>query len=194
MTAKTHTVGGYVAGAGTLLLLNNAGLTVEQGHIMELITTTLALYTAATSAVLPDVDDVRSRAGRKLLIISVPFMLFRIAGKITGSQWFKHRGLTHYLVTWLTVSAVITIPCITGLTSGGLLIRTITKALFFFPIGYLSHILLDLLSGKIKLLYPIFKKSIGICLFPRNSIRELLLCGVLFITAIYLTTKIISIT
>ena len=193
MTARTHTVGGYVAGAGTLLLLNKAGLTEEQGPIIELITTALALYTAATSAILSDVDDIRSRAGRKLLIISVPFMLLRFAGKITGSQWFKHRGLTHYLVTWLTISAVITIPCITGLTIGNLLIRIIAKALFFSPIGYLSHILLDLLSGKIKLLYPIFKKSIGICLFPRNSIREHLLCGVLSIVSISLTAKIFSI-
>lgn len=42
MTARTHTVGGYVAGAGTLLLLNKAGLTEEQGPIIELITTALA--------------------------------------------------------------------------------------------------------------------------------------------------------
>lgn len=192
MTAKTHTVGGYVAGAGTLLLLNKTGLMKEPESITGLIASALMLYISATSAVLSDVDEIRSRVGRKLLLFSVPFILFRIAGKITGSQWFKHRGLTHYLITWLITSTAIALPCIAGITDGNPLIVIIAKSLLFFPVGYLSHILLDLLSGKVKLLYPIIKKSIGINLFPYNSLREALLRTTLTALATHLTINLIK--
>lgn len=189
MTAKTHTVGGYVAGAGTLLVLKNTGLIEESFTLAGTLTAALSLYTASTSAILADVDEIRSRAGRKLLLLSVPFLLFSLIGKITNSQTLKHRGITHFLITWTITSLIIVTPCLAMLINSDSRVNIICFAALFFPIGYLSHILLDLLSGKIKLFYPIIKKSIGIMLIPRDSLREFLFRTLLILTAAVLTMQ-----
>lgn len=191
MTAKTHTVGGYVAGAGTILLLKNTGLMPPNGPVIELLSTSLILYTAATSAVLPDIDEIRSRAGRKLLFLSIPFLVLQIIGKLSGSKWFRHRGITHYLITWLISSFIIAIPCLAFLDSESIVVKLLTGALLFFPVGYLSHILLDLISGRIALFYPLIKKPFGITLFPYNSIRETILRFTLILLSVYITIQII---
>lgn len=180
-----------MAGAGTILLLQKTGIIPPQPPLINLFSSSLILYTAATSAVLPDVDEIRSRIGRKLLFLSIPFLILEIIGKFTGTKWFKHRGITHYMITWFLLSALIAVPFLPVASSNDTLTKAIGTALLFFPLGYLSHILLDLISGRIALFYPILKKPIGIILFPRNSIREIMLRFALLFLAIYITFAIL---
>lgn len=94
--------------------------------------------------ILPDVDEPNSRVGRTLWFISLPVSLK-----------FRHRTFTHSL------------PFV-GLLSGLMYILDPKIALIACA-GLLSHILGDMLTGKVNLFYPT-KKWVGIAipdkLFP----------------------------
>lgn len=89
------------------------------------------------AGVIPDLDEPKSKFGRILFPISIPL-----------SAFFEHRTFTHSLL-------------FAGLLGG--------ISYFFFEkwvalaiiAGILAHILGDMLTGKVKLFYPI-DKSIGI--------------------------------
>lgn len=68
---------------------------------------------------------------------------------------FKHRGITHSIIGYLFISY-------------GLFTRDYEIGLFF-SIGYLTHLLLDMLTVKgIKLFYPL-RKNVGLKLVKTNG-------------------------
>lgn len=81
------------------------------------------------AGIVPDIDDPRSKIGRPLFFVSIPL-----------NQVFGHRTLTHSL---LLVGAL------------WLLLQFFTDWANVIAIGLLVHILGDMLTGKVNVLYPI---------------------------------------
>lgn len=121
-------------GLGTVAMLNPGPVTLE------------VATAGILGALFCDADDERSWLGKKLWPLA--FGLRKTAG---------HRTMTHSLTTlpiWL-ICVLITCYLL------GLPLWATSQA---FTIGYLTHIALDMLSGKVKLLWPL-KFSIGTGVF-----------------------------
>lgn len=183
MTGKTHILGGVAAGLATSYVFMEF-----TEYKITVVTLAIGIITSATVALLPDVDEIHSTISHRLVVLPLLFFLLQIVWKIRilfapkskksilqqKARNFQHRGICHYLITWTIISMIL------GLTSWILYINkslheAILGILIGFCIGYLSHILLDLISGKIPVLAPFCKKSIGITLFKTGSIFEIIL-------------------
>lgn len=193
MTWKTHMLGGALAGA--LLLKNN----VIPFSKMESI---VLLGTAAIAALLPDADEKESKAGKALPVISYSMAatkrVYRIRayfakGRKKRDLYEKarnagHRGILHYLIAWIILSSVLI-----GIFGVSLFLTNRSNLLFILAgcagasIGYLSHLFLDMLSGRIALLYPICKKKIGIELIPQGGFMETVIARGLLIYGLFVT-------
>lgn len=113
------------------------------------------------AGIIPDLDEPKSKFGKMLLPISIPI-----------NKTFGHRTFTHSLLFALLISSIF---------------------MFLFEVwiglailgGVLSHIGGDMLTGKVKFLYP-SKKSIGITIKPKNFklidkfFRTIMIVGVFF--------------
>jgi len=89
------------------------------------------------AGIVPDLDEPKSKFGKIFFFISIPL-----------SMIFEHRTFTHSLL-FLLLACGISYPFF-GLN--------VTLAILA---GLLAHILGDMLTGKVKLLYP-SNKGIGI--------------------------------
>lgn len=91
---------------------------------------------AGIASVIPDLDEPRSKFGKVFFFISIPV-----------SMIFKHRTFTHsILFTLLSVSLLS-------------MFLTFSQALAA-GIGIASHIIGDMMTGRVHLLYP-FNGSFG---------------------------------
>lgn len=88
------------------------------------------------AALIPDLDEPRSKFGKPLFFISIPL-----------NQVFGHRTFTHSLLF------VGIIGLITAFFNLSIALASI--------LGVLTHIIGDMLTGKVKLLYP-NKKGYGL--------------------------------
>lgn len=89
------------------------------------------------ASIAPDLDEPKSKFGKIFFPISIPL-----------NQIFGHRTFTHSLLFVLIMSAILF-----AFLDRGLWLAIIT--------GLIVHILGDMITGKVQILYPI-KKSIGI--------------------------------
>jgi inner membrane protein len=113
---------------------------------------TVLIAGVALGSLLPDIDEPKSKVGRKAPILSHGIKLF-----------FGHRGITHTLLASIIVGSLLFYfskgfpsPLAIGLT-----------------IGYLFHILEDALSIEgVPLLFPITKKHFGIPIYRTGGLRE----------------------
>lgn len=142
----------------------------------------------------PDVDEPKSKMGRKLKIVSYPLRFLNIILGILNFLTFKkvkalnraykttaHRGIFHtvfcVLAAMLIVIAVIKF-----------------KLLYYFvagvTIGMVLHIAADMISEKVALFLPVSEKLYGIAIIPTDSIREKLLRGTIIITNIMLLLSV----
>lgn len=179
MTGRTHIAGG-VALCG-LAELSYLSITNSSTPIVY---TMLFLASSTCGSLLSDIDETRSTIGRKLWFISWPVLLLKSCYKFILLLMFKknrksildHRGITHYLITWFIMTCILFLPytyCRIRILS--LFDTSITLCIAAgISIGMLSHIMLDLISGKIALLYPFIKKKIGIMLIRSFSMKEVL--------------------
>ena len=191
MTWKTHMMGGALVGA---LFMEN--ITTPFSNTQSII----LMGSAAIVALLPDVDEKESKAGKALPLIShsmaatnrvLRIRAYFAKGKKKKELYEKarnagHRGILHYLIAWITLSAILI-----GLFGVSLCFANKINPLFILAacvgasIGYLSHLLLDLISGRIALFYPLSKRKIGINLIPQGGfienvmVRGLLLYGLI---------------
>lgn len=94
------------------------------------------------AAVIPDIDEPRSKIGRLLFPIS-----------ILVSSFFKHRTFTHSLLFMGIVTLLIQL-----IFFNSNLTLTILG-------GLVAHVIGDILTGKVNLLYPL-DKWIGIEILP----------------------------
>lgn len=87
-------------------------------------------------AIIPDLDEPKSRFGKPLFIISIPL-----------NKIFGHRTFTHSLL-FMGIVGIIT-----ALFNLSLALASMA--------GVLAHILGDMLTGKVQFLYPV-KKKVGL--------------------------------
>lgn len=197
MTWKTHMAGGMAAGTGAVALIQNIG-GIDMTAIQNIVPIVII---SGISALLADVDEKESKAGQVLLPVSMVFWLLQSIIKIlslftfgnlrkrirSNTQFVMHRGICHYPIT-LAVLFVIGLMAIVILSGDG----KWYLILMAFTVGYFSHILLDLISGKIALFFPISKKRIGIRLFKYNGIGEkILVLPALIIATVIMMAKIV---
>lgn len=188
MMGKTHMLGGLAAGAG-IVILTNALMPDES---LELASAGAFMTSATISALLPDVDEKNSTAGRKLIAIPITLFimkvfLFLIEMVSIGSfrqkvkatrKALNHRGIFHWMITWAVLSLIMIILGVaayyilketeTGVASLYIIIPTLAG---FIP-GYLSHLLLDMISGRLPIFAPFSKKWHGIQLFKTGGFLE----------------------
>lgn len=128
------------------------------------------MMVGAISALLPDIDSPYSYVGNRLLPAS--WILKLTVG---------HRGLFHSILAAAAVAAL------TLLIPQSLLPKALMfKAVFF---GYLSHVMLDCLSGGTYLFYPL-PARVSIPLFHTGGVIEKLVAmPTLFLIAAWLSIK-----
>lgn len=190
MTGKTHIIGGIALTGYVILRIKTTGM-----FCMSWADVGVAAGGSVIASLLPDIDEPQSTICHKLPFLSGIYNLFRIGKKVTAidrnaARDASHRGSTHYLITW----AVVSLLCLCG--AWGLYDCGYMWGVFLaigFVSGYLSHILLDVVSGKIPLFAPFSRKSVGVCLFRTGSLGELLMVrGLLFVAALYVVFKILK--
>lgn len=93
------------------------------------------------TGVIPDLDEHRSKFGKIFFPISYPI-----------NKIFGHRTITHSLL-FVVMVGIILMPFFDS------------WLWLSASIGILAHIIGDMLTGKVKLLYPC-KRSIGIAVSP----------------------------
>ena len=192
MTWKTHMMGGVLAGA---LFLEYIATPFSDTESLIL------LGTASMAALLPDADERKSKVGKALPIISYSMAAtncvlrtraFFSKGEKKRELYEKarnagHRGILHYLFTWVILSALLIGISLCVVKESNLLLSW--AACLGASIGYLSHLSLDMLSGHIALLYPLCKRKIGIELIPQGGFMENVITRGLIMFAIIMTIK-----
>ncbi|GGJ58550.1 inner membrane protein [Anoxybacillus voinovskiensis] len=127
-----------------------------------------ASYTAGVviGSLLPDIDEPKSYVGRRS---------FGMANKV--KEAFGHRGMTHSLVVWGAIAAIVIGESSSPFSLG-------------FVLGYLFHILEDFLSVQgVPLLWPFQTKKYKLPLYRTGSIIEKLLFYSSFALFIYIGTE-----
>jgi inner membrane protein len=124
---------------------------------------------ALFAGLLPDIDHPQSALGRKLPFISVPL-----------SAIFGHRGFTHSLLAVAIVAGTLIY------FMGDPVYRQWYWAIAPLCVGYLSHILGDLLtSSGVPLFYP-HKRKYTLNAFTTGDIKEKIAVGLLTIAVLIL--------
>lgn len=127
---------------------------------------------AMLGGLLPDIDHPQSTLGRRIPFISIPI-----------AKVFGHRGITHSLLAVIGVAALLMfygVPLI-GMGAAGILAPVC--------IGYLSHLVGDMLTPSgVPLLWPV-KKNYSIGLFRTGSPVETVVVTALTM-ALFTTTGI----
>lgn len=197
MTWRTHLVGGLAAGTGTAAIIKTVG-SIDLTSIESLVP---IVVTAGISALLADVDEKNSKAGRALLPVSMVFWILQTFIKILSvftfgkvkkrlkrnTKFLMHHGICHYPIT-LAVLLLIGFVIITAMNGSNMWYII----LIAFTAGYLSHILLDLISGKIAIFFPISKKEVGLRIFKYNGTGEnLIVLPALVIATIIMALKVV---
>lgn len=158
MNYKTHVLSGLLVGG--VFLLKEADPQIY------------LLPASAVGALIPDIDEPQSYAGRKIKVVS----------KMIKSV-FGHRGITHSFLGMGIISLLIYFL----LDYFNLSFKILTM----FNLGYLSHLLTDLITkAGVPLLYP-YKKKIRIPLIRTGGklefvFRTIVSAALLFIAIEYL--------
>lgn len=166
MQYKSHKVGGICAGALTTAAI--VGIPNTSDGI--LMTATL-VTTAVIGSLCPDIDHPQSKISRRNPILSAMVNLFLVTGKTITNilllpcfwinksrkerilKGFEHRGIFHTLIMVLLLTLLI----------GLIRIPWIIPIQIAFAAGYLSHILMDMLTvSGVRFLYPIINHSFHI--------------------------------
>lgn len=168
MNNRTHKIGGVCAGliASTMMFSNNLGL---EG----IVSATLIVSSSVIGSTAPDIDHPESKVGRKPLLKPISKII---------SKCFGHRTITHSLVT-----AVLLFICLLSSTLlfTGVLNYVYSNIVVGFCIGWISHLILDLLTVKgIPLFYPFVKKKYRILKFKTNRDEEFVSILTIFFTGI----------
>ncbi len=199
MTAKTHCVGGILLSSVSALVFSPLVGTCNTG----IIETVVFVGGGMLGAIFPDIDEPNSRISHKMPFLSMLFSFNRLIKKRNAEKLFlsaddrerarnelrdaSHRGVTHYLITWALVLclAIILLAAFIGNASHvGVIVAIFSLGV---SVGWLSHILLDIISGRVPLFAPFYRKSIGVCIFKtggvleRIVVRPLLTVGVLYV-------------
>ena len=168
MTAKTHILGGLLAGE-LLALATDVSAPRDIALLMA---------GAAAGALVPDIDHVNSKISRS-----------SVASQITSyavAAVTHHRGFIHTPLFVAACTAALTAASFLGLPYG----RLLTMAL---AAGMLSHLLLDTLNpGGIMWLWPVSKRRISLAPIRTRSAGELLVMAALLLLVLWLGGRYLS--
>ncbi|MBP1890544.1 inner membrane protein [Clostridium moniliforme] len=155
MTRETHSSGGFLIALTTLNpFIEKFLIGFNKSYILLLMF--VYLYSCHIGSFSPDIDMKSSYISKRHPLLS----------KYFGSK-FKHRGFTHSLL-FLIILFLICKILITK-TNENVLVITIC---YGFLVGYISHLILDLITKEgIELLYPI-KFNFKIFFIKTNSNGE----------------------
>ncbi len=105
------------------------------------------LIISSLSALVPDVDEPKSKLGNKIKLISYPLKII-----------FGHRTITHSLLGLILISMV------------GYFFIPFYQ---FIILGYLSHLIADFISDYgIPIFYPLLKERFYFRIFKTGGIQE----------------------
>lgn len=144
MNYKAHQIGGICAATIASTYLYHQGM--SHGEASTYVTAGLMIVGGAIGGVLPDIDHPTSKVGKRVKPISVMI-----------NKLFGHRGFTHTILALLlfTYGLFLISTMLPVIIKGYYLAITIGLS-----VGYLSHILIDLLTiSGLPLLYPISNKT-----------------------------------
>jgi inner membrane protein len=194
MTGKTHILGGALASLGIAKI---AGLSPR---FHELVSHELIPFIVGSmiGSLLPDIDHPNSLISRKFPVIAAWFSMDRRRKRRKARNFFlsdeereeanivyrdaSHRGRTHYLLPWVIVLGVSTMLYLMNsyfFKSSGIFWTTIIGA--GIGVGAVSHILLDMVSGKVPAFAPFCRKSFGMRLFKVNGLMEVIVLRLLLL-------------
>ncbi len=205
MMGKTHMLGGICL-AGSVVLV---GQSIHP--LPDLITLAAFFGGSVVGSLLPDIDEPDSKISRKMPVVSTLLSADRHRKSRAAKRWFmteeeraraktqlrdaSHRGRTHYLLPWsiyLIISVIFALFEAKAHT-GDMLWCMLLAFLVGINPGAFSHLLLDIISGKIPLFAPFYRKSIGICLFRTGGFLELIFVRLsLLLTDILIIIQIVS--
>lgn len=148
---KTHVVIGVSYGVTLLPSINTGVFTLPQVGII--------ICGLTIGSLLPDIDHPQSIISRQIPLIGM------IISKLT-----RHRGLFHSLLGVGLMFLLLIVP------TGMVVQATGTRLAYFgaagLMIGYILHIVADMLTvGGVKLFYP-WQRKIAIGLFTTGGLRE----------------------
>lgn len=148
---------------------------------------------AMIGAAIPDADEKNSTISRKTGLLLLPIrigqaltkFLCMLPGPLKHTfrkldRVVSHRGILHWLVTWLVINLL---PLMAFGTRLG-----ITQSIDYLMAGYIglimgivSHILLDTVFGGTMLLFPLTKKKIAWSPFKTGGPVEYITCSAMFV-------------
>lgn len=165
MTAKTHILGGLLAGQLAIV----AGVS-DSAAMLPL------LAGAAAGALVPDIDHRGSKISRS-----------SVAGRVTSfavSGVTKHRGVIHTPAFILACGAALGLGAFFTRSGAG------PALLLGLLVGMLSHLLLDTLNPTgIMWLWPLSKKRLRLASIRTNSLGELLVMAALLAADLLLAAR-----
>lgn len=145
MNYQAHQIGGICASA----MVATSVFYGSTNHTVAYIAMGLTIVGGAIGGLIPDIDHPSSKVGRKVPLLS------KVVNSVFGHRGFTHTLLAALIFTYLLFLLVVLFP--DGLR--GYLLP------FFMglSVGYLSHLLLDMLTVQgIPLLFPFTSKNIRV--------------------------------
>lgn len=168
---KTHKIGGVCLGMITSTILSSNDLSFD-----GLLSSGLIITGSIVGSLAPDIDHPESKVGRKFVLRPISILINKL---------FGHRTITHSLVT----SSIMFLLLFAFANSlNGFLKFICINSVIGFCVGWLSHLLLDIITVKgIPIFYPIVKKKYNLLSFKTTkdedlvSIITMLLTGVVIV-------------
>ena len=170
MNGKTHMLGGLTAIAIYYISFNSkADLSLVQNQCSLAILTGAAVF----GAKLPDIDTRRSSITNKNRLLS---FLIRV--------YTKHRGITHsHFLLFIFMTLFMPLLELNDIYINNFIIG--------FFLGYLSHLIYDMMNPKgIPLFYPVSKNHIHIAKIVTGSFEEIVFRFINLLLLIFMLYKI----
>lgn len=165
MTAKTHLLGGIIA--GELLATLIGAPTWPDAAVL--------ISGAAAGSLIPDIDHLNSKISRS-----------NVASRVTAiavSTVTHHRGFIHTPAFVALCALLLSSAAFLGLPHGWLLTLALAA-------GMVSHLILDSLNpGGIMWLWPVSRRRIHLVSIRTRSAGELLVTAALILLALWLAQR-----
>lgn len=179
MRGDTHILGGITLASLVIPQMMNLS------NPEELVSAGILMTGAVIGALTPDIDHIHSIAGRKFRILSVPL------SSIFGHRKFCHSVFFLALLGFLffIVDSPVILQVISSWGSAGKIISDILSTINIptafkqgFALGFISHIILDLLTvSGLYVFHPVSKKKFRIAKLKTGTWHEAIVAGVMIL-------------
>lgn len=153
MNYRTHKIGGICTGivVSALLFTNNPSPTT-------FVSSLLLIIGASLGSIAPDIDKSTTKIGKNIFLKPISLYI---------QKKYGHRTITHSLIVSLIGLSLLVYS---SYIFRGIAFYLYSNLVIGFSIGYMSHLLLDLLTVQgIPLFYPFDKTKYRICRFKTSK-------------------------